>query len=78
MFYDDIYTVLGARAAMEPAVLLQSGAAETEVTVGIEESLAAEVAENLFQSTESLNYTSEGSVSHINCVWPVSLTLQLI
>ena len=51
VFYDDIDAVLGTRAATEPPVLLQSGAAETEVTVGIEESLAAEVAENPFQST---------------------------
>ena len=55
VFYDDIDAVLGTRAATEPPVLLQSGAAETEVKVGIEESLAAEVAENPFQSTEGIS-----------------------
>ena len=36
-------------------MLLQSGAAETEVTVGIEKILAAEVAENSFQSTKGIS-----------------------
>ena len=36
-------------------MLLQPGAAETEVTVGVEESMAAEVAENSFQSTKGIS-----------------------
>ena len=55
MCYDDIDTALGTRAATEPPVLLQPGAAEAEVTVAIKESLAAEVVENSFQSTEGIS-----------------------